>query len=368
MAQARKLMSVLSRRSLAAAAAVGVGVATIAGFGALPASADTASLGPVHQISAAYLAPLQFAVQGHSIYVADSAASALYKVGRSAPIARGPAPSANPEQSGDLAGVAVTDDAIAYTTTTADHSDTRLTILSDGHKKVVSLSDFERRANPDKHNVYGLVNAGHVSTPCKAELTAAGLQTSLYHGAYDSHPYAVTSLGHGAWAVANAGGNDIVKVDRTGHVSVLAVLPAQPVHISAALATANGAPDCAGITYRFEPVPTDVEVGPHGRLYVTTLSAAPGPSGSVWSLSDGCAHRIATGFVGATNLAVTPGGTIYVAQLFAGTIAEVHDGGPQTVASLPGVAGLEWSGGHLYASTAVAATGGSGPGTIVRFG
>jgi hypothetical protein len=353
---------------MAAAAAVGVGIATVAGFGALPASANTASLGSVHQISAAYVGPLQFAVSGNRIYVADSALSKLFKVGRTAPIASGPAPSSNPEASGDLAGVAATDDAVAYTTTTADHKDTRLTILSEGHKKVVSLSTFEKRHNPDKRNVYGLVNAGSVSTTCKSEMTKVGLPTSSYRGKYDSHPYAVTSLGHGSWAVSDAGGNDVLKVDRWGHVSVLAVLPPQPVKITAAFATANGVKDCAGVTFRFEPVPTDVEVGPHGQLFVTTLSAAPGPSGSVWKLSHGCAYRIATGFLGATNLAVTPGGRIFVAQLFAGTIAEVHDGHPRTVATLAGVAGLEWANGHLYASTAPAVTGGSGPGTIVRFG
>ncbi|MGN6742881.1 MAG: ScyD/ScyE family protein [Amnibacterium sp.] len=358
-------MSLLSRRSLATAAAVGVGIATITGLGAAPATADAWS---PHVLSSAYVGPLQFAVDGRSIYVADSAQSKLFKVGRTAPIAVGPAPSANPEQSGDLAGVAAADGTIAYTTTTADHQDTRLTILRHGHKQVVSLSAFERRYNPDKRNTYGLVNAGAVSAKCKAELTAGGMKTSLYRGAYDSHPYAVASLGNGSWAVADAGGNDILRVDRWGHVSLLALLPAQPLQITADMAKQNGAPDCTGITYRFEPVPTDVEVGPHWDLYATTLSAAPGASGSVWRIRHGDLDRIATGFVGATNLAVTPGGRIYVAQLFAGTIAVVRGHGPQVVASLPGVAAVEWSCGHLYASTAPAVTGGSGPGTIVRFG
>jgi hypothetical protein len=353
---------------MAVAAAAGVGIATITGFGAIPASAGTAPMHVVQTISSAYVGPLQFAVQGHSIYVADSALSKLFKVGRSSPIASGPAPSTNPEQSGDLAGVAATDDAIAYTTTTADHKDTRLTILSHGHTKVVSLSTFEKRANPDKRNVYGLVDADDVSRACKAEMTKIGLPTSPYRGMYDSHPYAVAALGDGAWAVADAGGNDVLKVDRSGHVSVLAVLPPQPLRVSSSFASQNGVPDCVGATFRFEPVPTDVEVGPHGQLFVTTLSAAPGPSGSVWKLSHGCAYRIATGFLGATNLAVTPGGRIFVAQLFAGTIAQVHEGHGVTVATLPGVAAVEWANGHLYASTAPAVTGGSGPGTIVRLG
>jgi hypothetical protein len=357
---------------MAVAAAAGVGIATITGFGAIPANAGTSPMHVVQTISSAYAAPLQFAVQEHSIYVADSALSKLFKVGRSSPIASGPAPSSNPEASGDLAGVAATDDAIAYTTTTADHKDTRLTILSEGHKKVVSLSTFERRYNPDKRNSYGLVDPNDVSSACKAELTAAHVPLS-YRGQYDSHPYAVASLGHGSWAVADAGGNDVLKVDRWGHVSLIAVLPAQPLHVSSAMATALGVQDCGGVTYRFEPVPTDVEVGPHGKLYVTTLAGGPespalGARSSVYQVGWGWTHRIATGFAAATNLAVTPGGCIYVAQLGAGTIARVDDGHGVTVATLPGVAAVEWANGHLYASTAPAVTGGSGPGTIVRLG
>ncbi|HEY8317697.1 MAG TPA: ScyD/ScyE family protein [Amnibacterium sp.] len=363
-------MSLFSRRSLAAAAAVGVGIATITGLGAIPANAGTP---PVHVISDAYVGPLQFAVAGHSIFVADSAQSALFKVGRAKAIAYGPATNPNPQISGDLAGVAVADGSIAYTTSTGDHSDTRLTILHDGHKKVVSLSAFERKYNPDKRNHYGVLDADALSKQCTAELNAGQVPIS-YKGQYDSHPYAVASLGHGSWAVADAGGNDILKVDPWGHVSVIAVLPVQPLKITTAIATALQVPDCAGITYRFEPVPTDVEVGPHGKLYVTTLAGGPegvpalGARSSVYQVGWGWTHRIATGFNAATNLAISPSGCIYVAELGAGQISIVRNGGPKPFAPLFGVVGVEWANGHLYASTAPAVLTGSGAGTIVRFG
>ena len=364
-------MSLFSKRSLAAAAAVGVGVATITGFGAIPANAGTP---PTHVISSAYVGPLQFAVSGRSIYVADSLQSALFKVGRAAPIATGPAPDpTNQEASGDLAGVAVAGGSIAYTTSTGDHKDTRLTILHEGHKRIVSLSAFEKKYNPDKVNRYGVVDTDGLSKACSAELTAGQVPIS-YRGAYDSHPYAVTSLGDGAWAVADAGGNDILKVDSRGHVSVIAVLPVQPLKITTAIAGALKVPDCAGITYRFEPVPTDVEVGPHGKLYVTTLAGGPegvpalGARSSVYQVGWGWSHRIATGFAAATNLAVSPSGCIYVAELGAGQISVVSHGGPKPFAPLPGVAGVEWANGHLYASTAPAVVTGKGAGTIVRFG
>jgi hypothetical protein len=365
-------MSFLSTRSVAAAAAVGLGIATMTGLGAVPASADAPSLHVVQTLSSAYVAPLQFAVNSRSVFVADAAASALFKIGRSAPIATGPAPTSNPETSGDLAGVAIHDGTIAYTTSSGDHKDTRLTILRHGHKKVVSLSAFEQKYNPDRRNAYGLVNASSVSSQCKAELTANHAPLS-YTGLVDSHPYAVASLGDDAWAVADAGGNDILKVDKLGHVSLIAVLPPQSLKVTSAVATALHTPHCAGVTYRTEPVPTDIEVGPHGKLFVSTLPGGPdGPGlparGSVYQVGSGWTHRLATGFAGATNLAVGPSGWIYVAQLSAGTIAVVHDGKPRVVATLKGVAGLEWANGHLYASTAPAVTGGSGPGTVVVLG
>ena len=72
----------------------------------------------------------------------------------------------------------------------------------------------------------------------------------------------------------------------------MAVLPAQQVHITPAFAAANGVncnltvyPD---LTYGFEAVPTDVEVGPDHALYVTTLPGGPGGSvdpGSVYRIS-----------------------------------------------------------------------------------
>jgi hypothetical protein len=361
-------MQLLSKKALAAAAAAGLGLAALTG--GVSASASTAQLHVVKTLSRAFVAPLQFAVSGHHVYVADSATSTLNLIGRSSPIARGPAPSSNPEQSGDLAGVAVGGGAIAYTTNTADHKGNLLTILRKGHKPVVAhLSTFEANHNPDKRTLYGLADADDVNAKCKAELTAGQVPINN-RGGIDSHAYSVAYLGHGDWAVADAGGNDVLKVNRWGHVSLLALLPGQPVKVTPAFAEATHAPDCVGATYLFEPVPTDVEVGKHHKLYVTTLPGGPniGPGGSVYRIDCHSPHRIATGFSAATNLAISPKGRIYVAELGSGTISTIRHGRPHTVASLPGVAAVEWANGHLYASTAPAVTGGSGPGTVVRLG
>lgn len=325
----------------------------------------------VRTLSSSYVAPLQFAISpGSRVYVADSATSTLNQIGVTKPIATGP----SPKSGGDLAGVAIDPitRALAYTTSTGDHKTTRLTILTPGAKPVVAdLSGFEKTQNPDKINTYGTTS----KSACVAAALKKAQQPVSYTGALDSHPYAVVSLGGGNWAVADAGGNDLLKVDRQGHVSLISVLPPQPLLITAGIAKDNGLPACVvGITYKFEPVPTDVERGPNGGLLVTTLAGGPegpanGDPGSVYSIAaHGVPVRIATGFNGATNLAVTPSGKIFVAELSSGWIAEVVNGHPRPVLYLPGVVGLEYANQGLYASTAPAVNGGKGPGSILKIG
>ncbi len=338
---------------------------------AAPATAAPAAppLHVVKTLSTKYVGPLQFAVDGSKVYVADSFTSTLNLIGRSAPLAKGP----DPSKGGDLAGVGVdpVTHAVAYTSSNGDHSLTQLTILRPGQKPLVAnLSAFEKVVNPDHVNHYGTTSRN----ACVAKaLQKAGVPVA-YTGATDSHPYAVTAIGGGSWAVADAGGNDIVRVTRTGQISLMGVLPPQPVKITAAFAAANGLPSCVvGITYAFEPVPTDVEVGPGNALYVTTLPGGPegpdsGNPGSVYRISGGHPTKLATGFAGATNLALDSAGHIFVAQIGAGTIAEVVSGQPKVVANLPGAVAVEFANGQLYASTAPAATGGNGPGSVVVLG
>jgi hypothetical protein len=141
------------------------------------------------------------------------------------------------------------------------------------------------------------------------------------------------------------------------------VLPAQPVKITEELATQLGAPHCAGITYRFEAVPTDVEVR-NGHTYVTTLPGGAGGLGSVYTLGrHNKPIKIAGGFASATNLAVTPSGKVYVVELGVGIFTPgTH--GPKQVLALPGAAAVEWAHGKLYASTAPAVLGGKDAGHI----
>ncbi len=350
--------------------AMSAGMATalaIATAGSANASPATPSLHIIKTISSAYVGPLQFAVDGHNVVVADSFTSTLTIVGRPTPLAVGPDPSTG----GDLAGVAVDPDThqVAYTTSNGDHSYTTLTIVhASGKNLTVNLAAFEKKYNPDRINHYGGI---HTTNACVLNtLSAAGVLAN-YTGQLDSHPYAVAALGHGAFAVADAGGNDVLKVDQWGHISVLSVLPPQPEKITAAVAAANQLPSCmVGLTYLAEPVPTDVEVGPQGQLFVTTLpGAVDGAFGSVYVIGPrGVPIKIAGGLGEATNLAIDPAGHIYVAELGSGQIVELVNGKPCTIISLPNVAAVEYANGHLYASTAPAANGSSTPGTIVELG
>ncbi len=104
-----------------------------------------------------------------------------------------------------------------------------------------------------------------------------------------------------------------------------------------------------GVTYNFEPVPTDVEAGPRRRAVRhdaprrSRRPPASPPRGSVYRLSDGHhLKRLATGFSGATNLAITTSGRILVAELFAGRISTIEHGKPAPVLDLPGVASVEF--------------------------
>jgi hypothetical protein len=326
--------------------------------------------GPTVTVLGSAVLPTQLAVSHGRVLVADAALSTISRVQPAKVLVTGPQP-------GETAGVAVDDrtGALAYTSLDFATGAARLTVLRGHHRPlVVDLSAFEARKNPDQHVLYGIKNPSQ----CVVDAFAAIGAEASYKGIVESHPYAVASLGGGAWAVADAAGNTLLRVDARGRVSVLSVLPRQPLTITADIAATVGLPDCVvGLTYAFEPVPTDVEVGPRGLLYVSTLPGGPedpslGARGSVYVVNPrtGAAHRLATGFSGATNLAVTPAGTVYVAELFAGRISTVRHGAPKPVVALPGALSVELGRpGVLYAGTAASTDDEGNPtgtGSVVR--
>ncbi len=220
------------------------------------------------------------------------------------------------------------------------------------------LGTYEATQNPDQVTTYGI--DGGLSPECEAQWPSDQVGPPTYPGQVDSHPYTLAMTPFGV-LVADAAANAILFVDWTGRVRTAAVLPAQPTLITADAAAANGLPECVvGRSYNFEPVPTDVEIGPRGTLFVTTLPGGPedpslGARGSVYRVNpfSGRSRLVATGFAGATNLAVAPDGTIYVAELFANRVSKVRNGAPSPVADVNQVAAVEWDRGALLVTADV---------------
>ncbi|HEY3547049.1 MAG TPA: ScyD/ScyE family protein [Propionicimonas sp.] len=223
-----------------------------------------------------------------------------------------------------------------------------------GSKVTADTFAYERSINPDHGVLYGIPNASR----CVIDALWPMRIPAYFTGRDDSGARSVAAYGKD-FIVADAGGNTLLRITRAGKISVLAVLPPQPLTFTAELAAKYGLPDCVvGLTYDFEPVPTDVEVGRDGYLYVTTRAGGPdgldlGARGKVYRVNayNGEAEELASGLAGATNLALA-GGRIYVVEADAGRISVLKRGVLSAYLNLPGVVAVE-AGRHgmLYAST-----------------
>lgn len=223
--------------------------------------------------------------------------------------------------------------------------------------KVANLSKYEKTENPDGEQVYGFTD---LDAACLAQVPAEVPAT--YTGIVESHPYG-SAIHKGLTYVADAAGNSIVSVKPNGKVRTVAVLPPVPVVITAEAAAANKLPACTvGHAYNFEPVPTDVEVGKGGWLYVSMLPGGPedgsaGANGAVVKVKakTGKVREVASGFAGATGVAVADNGDVYVAQLFGGQVSRIKAGSTtvKTYAEVMMPAAVEWADGDLYVSAEV---------------
>lgn len=221
--------------------------------------------------------------------------------------------------------------------------------------QVADLLAYEQANNPDAVNTYGFEGL----TPECLAMVPPFLAPAP--GGVDSHGYGSLML-PGITYVADAGGNDVLSVDRHGTVRTVAVLPPAAFVATAEAAAGIGLPDCVvGATVNLEPVATDVELGPDGWLYVTSLPGGPedgslGNLGSVYKVNPrtGAVKLLATGLAGATGVAVSPDGTVFVAELYANQVSTVSRNGTVTpLGAFTQPAGIEWQNGRLYISTNV---------------
>ncbi|HWS59020.1 MAG TPA: ScyD/ScyE family protein [Actinotalea sp.] len=229
----------------------------------------------------------------------------------------------------------------------------------DGTTTQVDLLASEAAANADQVNTYGIQG---LDDACAATIPAELAPFLLpYSGRVDSNPYSSLTAA-GTTYVADAGANAIFAVSADGGVTTAAVLPPTAILLTEGMAAGFGLDACvAGHEFWAEPVPTDVEMGQDGMLYVTSLpggaeDASLGANGAVYRVDPGTGDvaLVARGFIGATNLAVAPNGTIYVTELFAGRLSAISRSGDlSTVAELDQPAAVEWQSGRLYVSTQV---------------
>ena len=361
------------KRSIIAIAASAAMAASI--LGANPAQAggrhddrDEPRVRPVSYdsttIASNLFTPLSLAVDDRgSSYVSQNFAGELLRI---APDGTRTTLATVPGQ--EVGGVSVRGRTVYLTTTGQDPATPSAAlwkIKRDGTlQQLADLRAYEETQNPDAGTTYGFVD---LPAACAAQFPADFPAT--YTGLVDAHPYATLPTRRGAVYVADAAANAILKVSKRGTVSTVAVLPpTETVEVTAEAATAQGLPACvAGFDYRFEFVPTDVEQGPDGSLYVTSLPGGPedaslGARGAVHKVSpwSGRARKVAGGFVGAVNLAVGPRGEIAVAELFGGDegtgqVTILKPGSSRrSVLPLAAPGAVEWTDGRrgaLYATT-----------------
>lgn len=248
--------------------------------------------------------------------------------------------------------------------------------------ELADLGLYEATYNPDQVNSYGFID---LAPECAAQFPPPpsgppGPDTpppAAYTGIVDTHAYASAATKNEVY-VADAGANTLLRVGLDGSISTVAVLPPMPpVPAPAELVAELGYPDCAaGQDYAFEPVPTDVEIGPRGWLYVTLLPGGPedpslGARGSVVKINPGTGEikTVATGLVGATGLAIDDRtGTIAVAEMFGGPegtgqVSVILPFTDRVAKSIPVVspAAIELQKGKVYLTRNAAVFGPEGP-------
>ncbi len=114
-------------------------------------------------------------------------------------------------------------------------------------------------------------------------------------GAIDSNPFDLQAIAGGRVLVTDAGGNDLLVVNRKGKVDWIATLPNQDVSTQDIKdlvgCPSPSDPDNQQIcdlpdTMPAEPVATSVAVGPDGAYYVTELKGFPAPQqrSRVWRI------------------------------------------------------------------------------------
>ena len=152
----------------------------------------------------------------------------------------------------------------------------------------------------------------------------------------ESHPYGLTAGSDGMLYVADAGANDLIKVDpESGKVTLLATFAGIPGPIPNP--SRGGAKES-------DPVPTGVVMADDGSFYVSLLPGFPFTPGSAKVVAvspDGNVTDYATDLTMVTDLKMGPDGALYAVELGefgeqgptpnTGAVVRIQDGQSKTV-------------------------------------
>lgn len=174
--------------------------------------------------------------------------------------------------------------------------------------------------------------------------------------------------------MADRDGNTIYRLSKTVKMSVLAVLPAAKVTVSAALAAMANWPSCVvGTKVEFEAAPTEVEFGPDGTVYVAgqpTLKSGAQALDSIVYVINPTTKRVRTlppRYAGPVDLAIGTKRQVYVARPDANRIFVIRQGRSSTYLKMAGVESVEVDEkGRLYAVRSAGASPETNPAAVVR--
>lgn len=193
----------------------------------------------------------------------------------------------------------------------------------------------------------GTVQTGRIGGPLTtaADLVAFEQVNNPHQPDVDSNPTGLVALDSKNWAIADAGGNDLIGVGKRGETT-LAVFQDRG----------------------YQSVPTDVVKGPDGAFYVSELTGGPFPTGgsTIWRVVPGQQPTVyATGLSRVTSLDWR-GNDLYAVQMFddfffspTGSVRKVTKGGTQVsdhkvvADDLPHPYGIAIRGNTAYVTTDV---------------
>lgn len=157
----------------------------------------------------------------------------------------------------------------------------------------------------------------------------------------ESNPFGVAALDDGGALVADAAGNDLLRVSADGAVETIATFKPRTVRVPRGLG--EDAPP-AGTPMPSESVPTSVTVGPDGYYYVGELRGFPARPGTsqIWRINPnatdavcdpakpfaGQCRRVVANMTSIVGLQAGPGGSLFVVQLADHGWLKAETGGP----------------------------------------